>query len=68
MNEEMLTYNTPCSEVILKQINQYEYKRLWGNNLKKNTKNLFYGITFTVFVIIAFFSEGYTYAGFFLGF
>ncbi|CAD7809169.1 hypothetical protein CHRY9390_01953 [Chryseobacterium aquaeductus] len=68
MNEEILTYNTPNSGEILQQINRYEYKRLWENSLKKNTKNLFYGITFTVFGVIAFFLGGYIYAAFFLGF
>lgn len=36
MNEEIFTYNTPSSEKILRQINEYEFNRQWKNNLKKN--------------------------------
>jgi hypothetical protein len=41
MNEDILTYNTPSSEEKLKQINQYEFKRLWEKNLKKIIKIYF---------------------------
>ncbi|WP_185208853.1 hypothetical protein [Chryseobacterium sp. C3] len=68
MNEEILTYNTPSSEEILKQINQYEFKRIWENNLTKNNKNLFWGILFTILGVITIIFENYTFAGFFLGF
>ena len=54
MNEEILTYNTPCSEEILRQINQYEFKRLWENNLTKNNKNLLGGIITLVGAIVFF--------------
>jgi hypothetical protein len=36
MTEDVLTYNTPCSEEILKQINLYEIERLQENAFSKN--------------------------------
>ncbi|WP_288461567.1 hypothetical protein [uncultured Chryseobacterium sp.] len=68
MNEEILTYNTPSSEKILRQINEYEFNRQWKNNLKKNNKNLSWGILFTILGVITIIFENYTFAGFFLGF
>ncbi|MFY1048286.1 hypothetical protein [Chryseobacterium sp. GP-SGM7] len=68
MNQEILIYNTPTSEEILKQINQYEFKRLWKDNLKNNSKNLFYGILFTLVGTLIILAEGYRFAGFFFGF
>ncbi|MBO6186103.1 MAG: hypothetical protein J6O88_15700 [Chryseobacterium sp.] len=68
MTEETLTYNTPCSAEIFTQIQQYEFKRLWKDNLKDNSKNLFYGILFTLVGILIILAEGYRFAGFFLGF
>lgn len=68
MNEEILTYNTPCSEEILKQINQYEFKRLWENNLAKNNKNLLGGITTSVIAIVFFITKDYGFAGLLAGF
>ncbi|SDH54975.1 hypothetical protein SAMN05421846_101115 [Chryseobacterium taeanense] len=68
MNEEILTYNTQCSEEILRKINQSEFKRLWKNNLKKNTKNLYWGITFMMAGVIAMLLKNYIFAAFFIGF
>lgn len=65
MTDKILTYSTPCSEEILKQINEYEFKRLWKNNLKINQRNLFYGITFLV--LGAFISYTSSYGYFLLG-
>ena len=68
MTEENLSYNTPTSEEIFTQIQQYEFKRAWKDNLKDNSKNLFYGILFTLVGILIILAEGYRFAGFFLGF
>ncbi|WBV61912.1 hypothetical protein PFY12_07290 [Chryseobacterium camelliae] len=68
MNEETLIYNTPCSEEILRQINQYEFKRLWENNLTKNNKNLLSGIISILIAIIFFIAEDYGFSGLFAGF
>jgi hypothetical protein len=68
MKEEILTYNTPCSEEILRQINQYEFKRLWENNLYKNNKNLLGGIVTLIFAIVFFLTEDYGFSGLFSGF
>ena len=68
MADEILTYNTPNSEQILRKINQYEFRRQWKNNLKKNNKNLYWGITFIVFGIITVLPKNYTFSGFFFGF
>lgn len=66
MTEEILTYNTPNSEEILKKINQYDFKRIWKKNLDKNYKNLFYGIIFLVLAAFMFFSK-ISFGYFFLG-
>lgn len=66
MTEEILTYNTPNSEQILRQINQYEFKRIWENNLKKNNKNLFWTVFFLLLAgFMLFYKEhlGYFFAG-----
>lgn len=68
MTKQTLTYNTPNSEHILRKINQYEFKRQWKNNLKNNNRNLYWGITFIVFGIIAILLEEYIFSGFFFGF
>lgn len=68
MNEEILTYNTPCSEEILRQINQYEFKRLWEDNLIKNNKNLLGGIVTLIIAIVFFLTEDYGFAGLLAGF
>lgn len=68
MNEEILTYNTPSSEEILKQINQYEFKRIWENNLAKNNKNLLGGITTSVMAVVFFITKNHGFAGLFAGF
>lgn len=68
MKEEILTYNTPCSEEILRQINQHEFKRLWENNLYKNNKNLLGGIVTLIFAIVFFLTEDYGFSGLFSGF
>ncbi|MGI9651654.1 hypothetical protein [Chryseobacterium sp. RLHN22] len=68
MNEEILTFNTPCSEETLRQINQYEFKRLWESNLTKNNKNLLGGIITLAVAIVFFLTEDYGFAGLFAGF
>ncbi|KIC64585.1 hypothetical protein [Chryseobacterium taiwanense] len=68
MNEEILTYNIPYSEIILRQINQYEFKRLWENNLTKNNKNLLGGIITLLIAIMFFITKDYGFSGLFAGF
>ena len=68
MNEEIFTYNTPSSEKILRQINQYEFKRIWENNLVKNNKNLLGGITTSVMAVVFFITKNHGFAGLFAGF
>ncbi len=68
MNEEILTYNTPRSEQILRQINHYEFKRLWENNLAKNNKSLLGGITTSIMAIVFFITRDYGFAGLLAGF
>lgn len=66
MIEQTLTYNTPNSEQILRKINQYEFKRIWKNNLLKNQKRLVSGIFFlamAVFMIFYFPPFGYFLLG-----
>lgn len=68
MTAETLTYNTRTSEQILRKINQYDFKRQWKNNLTKNNKNLYWGIVFIMFGIVAILLEDYIFSGFFFGF
>ena len=66
MIEQTLTYNTPNSEQILRKINQYEFKRIWKNNLLKNQKRLVSGIFFlamAAFMIFYFPPFGYFLLG-----
>ncbi|REC47019.1 hypothetical protein [Chryseobacterium pennipullorum] len=51
MNEEILTYTTPNSEKLLRQIHQYEFARMWKKNLNKNNKNLIWGIIFILLAV-----------------
>lgn len=68
MQEETLSYNTPCSGEIYRKINEYEFTRLWKTNLRKNNNNLIWGSTASVFAILAFLTEDYGIAGFLGGF
>lgn len=68
MIEEILTYNTPCSGEIYKQIHEYEFKRLWKKNLRDNNKNLYWSIFSLALAIITFLCKDYGFAGFFFGF
>ncbi|KQR93814.1 hypothetical protein ASG01_08095 [Chryseobacterium sp. Leaf180] len=68
MTNEILIFNTPNSGEILQKINHYEFERQWKNNLKKNNKNLYWGVTFIAFGIITVLLKNYTFSGFFFGF
>lgn len=68
MTEEILIYNTPCTEEIFKQIQHYEFKRIWKKNLAKNNKNLFAGTIILLFAIMFFITEDYGFAGLFGGY
>ncbi|KFE97737.1 hypothetical protein IX39_18390 [Chryseobacterium formosense] len=68
MNKEILTYNTPNSEQILRKINQYEFKRQWKNNLNKNNRNLIYGVLSLLAGILLYCLKDFGFAGFFFGF
>lgn len=68
MNEEILTYNTPNSEAVFVNIQQYEFKRKWEKNLKKNNKNLLAGIFTLFFAIIFITTKDYGAAGILGGF
>lgn len=68
MTEETLTYNTPISEEIFTQIQQYEFKRAWKSNLKKNNRNLFWGLFSIAFGLLTFLFNDYQFTGFFIGF
>jgi len=68
MIEEILTYNTPNSGEILQQINHYEFRRIWKVNLKKNNKNLYWGITSLALAALTFLYKDYAFTGFFFGF
>ena len=68
MIEETLTYNTPCSGEIYKQIHEYEFKRLRKKNLRDNNKNLYWSILSLALAIITFLFKDYGFAGFFFGF
>lgn len=66
MNEEILIYNTQNSGETLKNIKQYEFKRIWKNNLNKNNKNLLGGILFLLlagFMLFLKQSFGYFFVG-----
>ncbi|MDQ1160577.1 hypothetical protein QE422_000945 [Chryseobacterium sp. SORGH_AS 447] len=67
MNQELLTYNTPNSEEILRKINSYEFKRIWESKLEKNNKNLLGGIILICMSIIFFLTQDYGIAGLFAG-
>lgn len=68
MNAEILTYNTPNSGEILTKIHHHSFKNLWKKNLKKNNRNLYWGIIFIIVGLIAVFSGDNNFAGFFFGF
>ncbi|MCD1115924.1 hypothetical protein [Chryseobacterium turcicum] len=68
MNEEILIYNTPTSEEILRKIHQHELKRLWKDNLAKNNRNLIWIIFCVIFATVTFISSDYTFTSFFTGF
>ncbi|MGL6125707.1 hypothetical protein [Chryseobacterium artocarpi] len=67
MNEEVLTYNTPNSEKILRKIHYYEFTRAWKKNLNKNKKNLMWGIIYILLAAYMLFYKKY-FGLFFLGF
>lgn len=68
MTNEILTYNTPNSGEIFQNIHQYEFNRIWKQNLKKNNKNIYWGITSLALAALTFFYEDYAFTGFFSGF
>jgi len=65
--KETLSYNTPNSEEILQQINQYEFARIWKKNLSKNNRNLIWGIFFTILASFMLFRKDF-FGFLFLGF
>lgn len=68
MDEEVLIYNTPNSEEILRKIIGYEFRRMWESKLEKNNKNLLGGIIVILLSVIFFLTQDYLVAGLFAGF
>jgi hypothetical protein len=68
MTSETLTYNTPNSSEISRQINHYEFNRIWKANLKKNQKNLYWVIISLALAALTFLYKDYAFTGFFIGF
>lgn len=68
MTNEILTYNTPNSGEIFQNIHQYEFNRIWKQNLKKNNKNIYWGIISLALAALTFFYEDYALTGLFSGF
>lgn len=66
--ENILIYNTPTSEKIIREINDAHFKKANKKYLSNNNKNLYWGIALLLIAILPFRSADYAIATFLIGY
>ena len=66
--EEILIYNTPTSEKIITEINEFQFKKVWKKNLAQNNKNLYWAIAIFLLGLIPLLTEPFYIGTFCLGY